>query len=204
LALYEGRILPWLIDRGMSQRRLLPLRETLVGAATGRVLEIGIGSGLNLPFYPRNIDQLWGIDPSRPLLTMAKRHTAWVHFEVRLAEGRAEDLPIDDDDIDTVVVTWSLCSVTDPAKALAEVRRVLRPGGSLLFIEHGRSPEAGLGRWQTRLTPFWRRCAGNCHLDRPIADLIRAAGLRLTDLETGHLIAGPRLLTYHYRGRAVV
>jgi ubiquinone/menaquinone biosynthesis C-methylase UbiE len=203
LGFYQRRILPRLIHFGMGQKRLMPLRAQLVANARGRVLEIGIGSGLNLPFYPRDIDLLLGLDPSRELLQMAKRHSSWVHFPVELSEGRAEDIPLDDGAVDRVVMSWTLCSVADPLQALAEIRRVLRPGGSLLFVEHGRAPEPRLSRWQARLTPLWRRMAGGCHLDRPIARLIEASGLRLADLETGHLIEGPRFATFHYRGRAV-
>jgi ubiquinone/menaquinone biosynthesis C-methylase UbiE len=203
LGFYQRRILPRLIHFGMAQKQLMPLREQLVAGARGRVLEIGIGSGLNLPFYPRDTDLLLGLDPSRELLHMAKRHSSWVHFPVELSEGRAEDIPLDDGAVDHVVMSWTLCSVVDPLRALSEIRRVLRPGGSLLFVEHGRAPEPRISRWQDRLTPLWRRLAGGCHLDRPIARLIEASGLRLADLETGHLIRGPRIATFHYRGRAV-
>src|ERR671910_2326946 len=127
----------------MGQKQLVPLRAQLVANARGRVLEIGIGSGLNLPFYPRDIDLLLGLDPSRELLQMAKRRSSWVYFPVELSEGRAEDIPLDDGAVDHVVMSWTLCSVADPLRALAEVRRVLRPGGSLLFIEHGRAPGPG-------------------------------------------------------------
>ncbi len=202
MSIYARRILPRLIDFGMRRKAFLRLREHLVAAARGQVLEIGVGSGLNLPCYHRDLEGLCGIDPSPELLAMARRQAAWVHFPVSLAEGRAEQLPLDDHSVDSVVMTWTLCSVAEPEQALAEIRRVLRPGGSLLFIEHGRAPEAGVQRWQDRLTPFWRKLAGGCHLNRPVDRLIEAAGLRLTELETGYLIAGPRPLTFHYRGRA--
>jgi ubiquinone/menaquinone biosynthesis C-methylase UbiE len=200
---YERRILPWLIDFGMGRKQLERLREQLVGRARGRVLEIGIGSGRNLPFYPRNLDVLLGLDPSRELLEMARAHATWVHFPVELNEGRAEEIPLDDHAVDHVVMTWTLCSVADPIRVLLEVRRVLRPGGSLLFIEHGQASDPGVRRWQDRLTPIWRRVAGGCHLNRPIDRLIEAAGLRLAELETGHLVKGPRIATYHYRGRGI-
>ncbi len=202
MGIYARRILPWLIDFGMRRKPLLRLREDLVAAARGQVLEIGIGSGLNLPFYPRDLEGLWGIDPSPALLAMARTQAAWVHFPVSLAEARAEDLPLDDHSVDSVVMTWTLCSIARPEQALAEIRRVLRPDGCLLFIEHGRAPEAAVRGWQDRLTPLWRRVAGGCHLNRPIDRLIEAAGLRLTELETGYLVEGPRPLTFHYRGRA--
>lgn len=203
LGFYERRILPRLIHFGMRQKQLLPLREQLVAGARGTVLEIGIGSGLNLPFYPREIEILLGLDPSAELLQIAKRHSSWVHFPVELSEGRAEDIPLDDGAVDHVVMSWTLCSVADPVRALAEVRRVLRAGGTLRFVEHGRAPEPRVQRWQDGLTPLWRRVAGGCHLNRPIARLIEEAGLRLADVETGYLIRGPRFATFHYRGRAL-
>jgi ubiquinone/menaquinone biosynthesis C-methylase UbiE len=198
----QQRVLPRLIHFGMRQKQLAPLRERLVAPARGRVLEIGIGSGLNLPFYPRDIEMLLGVDPSRELLQIAKRHSVWVHFPVERSEGRAEDIPLDAAAVDHVVMSWTLCSVADPLRALAEVRRVLRPGGSLLFVEHGRAPEPRVARWQDRLTPVWRRALGGCHLNRPIDQLLERAGLGPVELETGHLISGPRFATFHYRGRA--
>jgi ubiquinone/menaquinone biosynthesis C-methylase UbiE len=203
LGFYQRCILPRLIHFGMGQKQLMPLREQLVAGARGRVLELGIGSGLNLPFYPRELDLLLGLDPSRALLQMAKRRSSWVHFPVELSEGRAEDIPLENRAVDHVVMSWTLCSVADPLRALAEVRRVLRPGGSLLFVEHGRAPEPRVARRQDGLTPLWRRVAGGCHLNRPIDRLIEASGLCLADVETGYLIRGPRFATYHYRGRAV-
>jgi ubiquinone/menaquinone biosynthesis C-methylase UbiE len=201
-SLYERRVLPRLIDFGMRSKRLAALRERVVGAAEGRVLEIGIGSGLNLPFYRREVDAVLGVDPSPELLARARPHTAWVHFPVELRRGSAEQLPLDDRTVDTVVMTWTLCSIADPQRALGEIRRVLRPGGSLLFVEHGQAREPGVARWQERLTPLWRRIAGGCHLNRPIERLIESAGLRLAELDTGYLVEGPRAFTFHYRGRA--
>jgi ubiquinone/menaquinone biosynthesis C-methylase UbiE len=203
LGFYQRCILPRLIHFGMGQKQLMPLREQLVADARGTVLEIGIGSGLNLPFYPRELGMLLGLDPSRELLQMAKRRSSWVHFPVELSEGRAEEIPLENRAVDHVVMSWTLCSVADPARVLSEIRRVLRPGGSLLFVEHGRAPEPRVSRWQDRLTPVWRRLAGGCHLNRPIDHLIEASGLRLADTETGYLISGPRFATYHYRGRAL-
>lgn len=204
MGFYQRHVLPRLIDVAMRQKPFGALRERLVGDARGRVLDIGIGSGLNIPLYPRNLEEVIGIDPSRELLERARKHVPWTHFPVRLQEGRAESLPLDDRSVDTVVLTWTLCSIGDPATALGEIRRVLKPEGALLFIEHGRAEEAGVQRTQDRLTPVWRRIAGGCHLNRKIDRLIGDAGLRIADLETGHLVRGPRPLTYHYRGRAVV
>jgi ubiquinone/menaquinone biosynthesis C-methylase UbiE len=203
LGVYHRCMLPWLLDLGMRQSQLARLREQLVVAARGRVLEIGIGSGLNIPFYPRTIEVLIGVEPSREMLAKAHRHAAWVHFPVQLMEGEAENLPLEDCSIDSVVTTWTLCSVRDPMAALRQIRRVLRPGGRLIFIEHGLAPEAGVRRWQERITPLWRRIAGGCHLNRPIDDLIGQSGLRLAEIETGYLVRGPRPFTFHYRGQAL-
>jgi ubiquinone/menaquinone biosynthesis C-methylase UbiE len=203
LGFYQRHVVPRLIHIGMRQKQLVPLRERMVGLARGRVLEVGVGSGLNLPFYGREIEELVAVDPSRELLTMARKHTSWVHFPVKLMQCGAESLPVEDGSMDNVVMTWTLCSIGDPRRALAEMRRVLRPGGALIFVEHGQAPEESVRRWQDRLTPIWRGLAGGCHLDRPVARLIEASGLHLVDLETGYMVKGPRAFTFHYRGRAV-
>ena len=205
MSFYRRHILPRLIHVGMRQAQLTPLRASLIEAAYGRVLEVGIGSGLNIPFYRRDVIQVIGIDPSRALLTRAKQTAVWSRCPIRLLEGCGENLPIESGSIDHVVMTWALCSVADPIGTLGEIRRVLRPGGALLFIEHGKAPdsEPQVQRWQDRLSPLWRRVAGNCHLNRRVDQLLIAAGLVLKGLECGYLVNGPRLLTFHYRGRAV-
>jgi ubiquinone/menaquinone biosynthesis C-methylase UbiE len=202
LGIYQRLIVPRLINAAMRNKRLVPLRERQVALARGRVLEIGIGSGLNLPFYRRDIEAVIGIDPSLELLTMARKHTAWLHFPVKLLHGPAEALPLEDQSVDSVVITWTLCSVAEPGRVLAEARRVLQPGGALIFVEHGQAPEAGVRRWQDRLTPLWQKLAGGCHLNRPIEGLIAQAGFQIADLETGYLVKGPRPFTFHYRGIA--
>jgi ubiquinone/menaquinone biosynthesis C-methylase UbiE len=203
LSFYRRHLLPRLIHLAMRQKRLVPLRERMVGLARGRVLEVGLGSGLNLPFYGREIEDLVGIDPSRELLSMARKHTSWVHFPVKLMECGAESLPFEDGSMDSVVMTWTLCSIADPGRALAEMRRVLRPGGILIFVEHGQAPEEAVRRWQGRITPIWRKVAGGCHLHRRVDRLIEASGLRLVELEAGYMVKGPKAFTYHYRGQAV-
>jgi ubiquinone/menaquinone biosynthesis C-methylase UbiE len=202
LGIYQRLIVPRLINAAMRNKRLVPLRERQVALARGRVLEIGIGSGLNLPFYRRDIEAVIGIDPSLELLTMARKHTAWLHFPVKLLHGPAEALPLEDQSVDSVVITWTLCSVAEPGRVLAEARRVLQPGAALIFVEHGQAPEAGVRRWQDRLTPLWRKLAGGCHLNRSIEGLIAQAGFQIADLETGYLVKGPRPFTFHYRGIA--
>ena len=202
LGFYERRILPTLIHQGMRQRRLRPIRERALAPAAGRVLEIGIGSGLNLPFYPRDLDAVIGLDPSPELLARARREAVWSRSPVELRRGSAEAIPLDDESVDTVVATWTLCSIPDVGAALGEIRRVLRPGGRFLFAEHGRAPEPAVVAWQDRLTPLWQRFAGGCHLNRPVDELIRAAGLRIEEIDTGYMVKGPRPWTYHYVGSA--
>ena len=175
------------------------------------MLEIGIGSGLNLPFYRRDIEAVIGIDPSLELLAMARKHTAWLHFPVKLLHGPAEALPLEDHSVDSVVITWTLCSVAEPGRVLAEARRVLRPGGALIFVEHGQAPDAGVRRWQDRLTPLWRKLAGGgaggaptpraCHLNRPIDRLIAQAGFG-SPTSRPATWSRARAFTFHYRGIA--
>jgi SAM-dependent methyltransferase len=195
---YERYILPRLIDFAMSGRELTPYRTRTIAAARGRVLEIGVGSGLNLPLYGPEVTEIVAIDPSPELLAIARKHA---DPRTTLMTTSAEALPFTDASFDTVVTTWTLCSIPSAAQALREVRRVLRPDGRLLFVEHGLAPEAGVARWQHRLTPCWRCLTGGCHLDRKIDDLIAAAGFRLDTIETGYLRARTPF-TYMYQGAA--
>ena len=201
MSLYSRHVLPALIQFAMSQEDVMRLRAVHVPAARGVVLEVGIGSGLNLPLYTSAVTKLYGIDPSAELLAIAKRRLPIIPFPVELVQRAAGDIPLEDGSVDTAVITWTLCSIEDPAVALREVRRVLRPDGSLIFIEHGASPDNGVRTWQRRLTPVWRRLAGGCHLDRKIDELVDDAGFTTTSLKTGY-IPGPRFATYMYEGRA--
>jgi ubiquinone/menaquinone biosynthesis C-methylase UbiE len=201
MSFYNDRVLPRLLNLAMRNKDLQAYRRRLVPAAEGRVLEIGIGSGLNLPFYGPGVTEVVGLDPSAPLLRMAGGQAAGSGVRVRLLEGSAEGIPLEDAGFDTVLTTWTLCSVRDAGAALAEIRRVLKPAGHLLFVEHGSAPDAGVARWQDRLTPLWKPIAGGCHLNRPIETLIRHAGFGLPDLHAGYM-AGPRPFTFIYEGRA--
>jgi ubiquinone/menaquinone biosynthesis C-methylase UbiE len=198
---YDRWILPPILDLAMRQTQLQKYRREVVAATRGRVLEVGVGSGLNFPLYGKRVETVIGIDPSPRLLEMARRRADVVGFQVELLQGSAIAIPLGDSTIDTVVMTWALCSVTEPLAALREMRRVLKPDGALLFVEHGLSPESGVERWQHRLTPIWCHVAGGCHLDRKIDDLVRSAGFDLIDLRTEYA-SGPRPMTYMYLGRA--
>jgi len=201
VGIYARFVLPRLLAVAMRQPDLVPFRASVGRAATGRVLELGIGPALNLPFYGPDVTSVTGIDPSPQLLAMAERKRGGHPFDVYLIEGSAEALPLDASSIDTVVTTWTLCTVPSAAAVLTEARRVLKPGGRLLFAEHGRAPEAAVARWQDRLDPVWTRIAGGCHMNRPIADHIAAAGFRMDGLRTAY-IGGPRVLTFMYSGAA--
>jgi ubiquinone/menaquinone biosynthesis C-methylase UbiE len=201
MGFYQHRIVPCLTHLAMSQSQLQPFRQHVVGAAEGRVLEIGVGSGLNFPHYGAAVGSVIGLEPSTELLRMARARARAAAVPITLLDASAEAIPLDTGSVDTVVTTWSLCTIPNASCALAEMRRVLRPGGALLFVEHGRAPEAGVARWQDRLDPFWSYLAGGCHLNRKMDDLVAAAGFRIETLQNPRL-PGPRTHTYLYEGRA--
>jgi ubiquinone/menaquinone biosynthesis C-methylase UbiE len=196
VGVYERWILPRLLDLSMRNRLLDHYRQRTIETARGLVLEVGVGSGLNLRFYSRTVDRVFGIDLSPELLRLAHERTADAVVPVSLLRASAEHLPFADAGFDTVVMTWTFA-------ALTEMRRVLRPGERLLFVEHGLSPEIGIARWQHRLTPCWKRIGGGCHLDRKMDDLIRSAGFEIDAMETGYM-KGPKPWTFMYQGAATI
>jgi len=199
---YARRVLPHLINAAMKNKDATRLRGAWVPEARGRVLEIGIGSGLNLPFYSSEVECVYGVEPSAELQEMAKDRARRSHTKVEFLSQSAEDtIALADESIDTIVMTWTLCSIADPVRALAQMKRVLRADGRVLFIEHGKSSDAGVARWQDRLTPVWKKIGGGCHLNRKIDDLLVAAGFEIQDLKTCYL-PGPRPMTYTYQGFA--
>ena len=202
MGFYQDRVVPFILHHAMKDGRLAGLRQRVAPQASGRVLEIGIGSGLNLPLYGSEVTAVFGVEPAQPLLARAERAAEDLPFQVSLHGCSAEALPFDDRDFDTVVTTWTLCTIPDAERALAELRRVLKPEGRLLFIEHGHAPDPRIAAWQDRLNPVWRCIAGGCNMNRPIDRLITDGGFRIERLETGHMIQGPRPLTYLFEGAA--
>src|SRR6516225_7338898 len=196
------KVSPLLIDLSMRSKRLHPYRERTAGAAEGRVLDIGIGSGLNLPFYAQKAAEIFGLDPSLPLLARAQSKASRRQTPVHLIEGSAERIPLADRSMDTIVMTWTGCSIPEIFAALEEMRRVLKPCGRLLFVEHGRAPEPRVARWQDRLNPLWQRFSGGCRLNRKIDDLLSDAGFQIDRLTTGY-IPGPKIMTFFYEGSAM-
>jgi ubiquinone/menaquinone biosynthesis C-methylase UbiE len=201
MGIYEKHILPRLIHLSMQSKTVMAERARFLPMASGRVLEVGIGSGLNIPFYTRRIETLCGVDPSRELLRMARERAEAAPFPVELIGCSGERIPLKDEMFDSVVTTWTLCTIPNAVVALREMHRVLRPGGQLLFIEHGRSPDARVLVWQNRFTPLWRRFGGGCNLNRKIDDLILEAGFHIIRLESGY-VQGPKPFTFLYRGVA--
>jgi ubiquinone/menaquinone biosynthesis C-methylase UbiE len=199
LHFYRDILLPRLCDLAMRNRLFVPYRARIAGAAEGRVLEIGIGSGLNLPFYGPGVSELLALEPAPRLLAMARRPAAASQCPVRFIEASAESIPLDDRSVDTVVTTWTLCTVPKADAALGELRRVLRPAGRLLFVEHGLAPDASVRRWQHWLTPAWQRVTGGCHLNRPIQTIIENAGFLVDRVTTGY-VPGPKPMTFFYEG----
>jgi ubiquinone/menaquinone biosynthesis C-methylase UbiE len=202
MSLWSTHVLPRLVEKACRSHVIKEERARWVPRARGRTLEIGVGSGLNLAFYdPARVGKVTGIDPSEPLLSRARERASGSPVPVELIQARAEELPFPDASFDSALVTYSLCSVEDPARALAEVRRVLRGDGELLFVEHGLAPDPGPRRWQQGLTPLWRRVSGNCHLDRDVFAALREGGFRVVDgrAEYGE---GARWLSFTYEGAA--
>lgn len=201
MGVYAKYFLPRIIDLAMRNKETARLRAALIPRARGTVLEVGIGSGLNLPFYSAEVQRVVGVDPSLELQKMASKRVAGPIKVEFLAQSAEEFLPLDEASVDTVVMAWTLCSIPNAAKALQQMKRVLKADGSLLFVEHGRAPERKVAAWQDRLTPVWKQATGGCHLNRKVDDLIAEAGFQITQLETCYL-PGPRPMTYTYQGVA--
>jgi ubiquinone/menaquinone biosynthesis C-methylase UbiE len=199
MGVYQEHVLPHLVNLAMRNRQLAPYRERIIRLAEGRVLEIGVGSGLNLPIYTERATEILGLDPHPRLLAMASEKARSIRS--KLIEGSAESIPLDDASVDTVVSTWSLCSIRDVRGALSEIHRVLKPDGQLLFVEHGLATENSVQKWQNRLTPIWKRLVGGCHLNRPISSLIEDAGFHIVQVQTGYM-PGPKPMTFMYEGSA--
>ncbi|MEO0867994.1 MAG: class I SAM-dependent methyltransferase [Cyanobacteria bacterium J06642_11] len=202
MGLYSRLIFPRLLDLTMSGRELSDYRQTLLKSVMGDVLEIGFGTGLNLPYYSDQVTTLTAIDPNEGMAAIAKKRLDASPIEVKLQTASAETLPMAANSFDAVVCTWTLCSIPNIHQALEEVHRVLKPGGRFLFIEHGLSPDRNLGQWQRRITPLQRRIADGCHLDRPIASLVQDV-FGQVDWEEFYAKELPKLIGYFYKGMAI-
>lgn len=203
MGLYANHIEPRLVDFACSSKLIAALRKKITPLATGRVLEVGFGSGHNLPFLSADrIEHLWALEPSAKMRVRAKQRLAAAKFPIEFLDLPGEAIPLDNGSVDTVLITFTMCTIPDVRAALQGMRRVLKPGGRLLFCEHGRAPDARVERWQSRLNGIWGRLAGGCQLDRDIPGIIREAGFEMQHLEAAYLDRAPRFLGYNYCGIA--
>ena len=201
MGFYEDRVLPRFVDIALGGKPFRRVRSRVAAGLSGEVLEVGFGSGPNVPYYPDAVTRVRAIDPATKGRKLARKRLAASRVPVEFVGLDGQDLPLDDASVDHVLTTWTLCTIPDVERALAEVRRVLRPGGALHFAEHGRSPDPKVARWQDRLTPIQRRVAGGCHLNRPIGELVARSGLELTRVEN-YAMPGPKAFGYMYEGVA--
>ncbi|MDC3401957.1 class I SAM-dependent methyltransferase [Alphaproteobacteria bacterium] len=203
MGLYEKYVLPRFLDTACGTKPILKQREKVVPHCTGRVLEVGMGTGLNLPFYdPSKIDCVIGLEPAPEMVKRAKPVADAMPFPVEFIDLPGEEIPLEDNSVDTVLLTYTLCTIPGAEQALAGMRRVLKPGGQLLFCEHGKAPDVAIHKWQNRLNGGWKVLAGGCNMNRDIPNLISDSGFKITDMTSMYLPSTPRVLGFNYWGHA--
>ena len=204
MSLYDKYVLPKFLNCACGSNPVARQRQKVVTLVEGKVLEIGIGSGLNLPFYDKsNIDELWGLDPSEELSDMARKVADSENIEVNFISSGAEEIPLPDKYFDSVLITYTMCTIPEVARANREIKRVLKTGGKLIFCEHGEAPDENIRKWQKRINPFWGKLAGGCNIDRKIPTLIQNSGFEIVELEEMYLPKTPKIVGYNYWGYAV-
>jgi ubiquinone/menaquinone biosynthesis C-methylase UbiE len=203
MGLYDRYILPKVLNWTCGAKPVRKQREKVVPLAEGRVLEIGIGSGLNLPFYDAaKVERVIRLDPAEDMLAYARRKDGNLAFEVEYLALEGERIPLDENSVDTVLITYTMCTIPDAVTALEGMRRVLKPGGRMIFCEHGKAPDEAVRRWQNRLDPVWGVVGGGCHLNRDIPALIESAGFAIEKLDTMYLPSTPKFASFNYWGTA--
>jgi ubiquinone/menaquinone biosynthesis C-methylase UbiE len=203
MGFYDRHILPRLLNAAMSAKPITYQRRKVVPRAEGRVLEIGFGAGHNLPFYDAaKVTHLWALEPAKEMRELAAERVAASPIALEFLDLPGEQIPLDSESADTVLVTYTLCTIPDVHKALGEMRRVMKHDGRMIFCEHGEAPDDNVKRWQQRLTPLWKTIGGGCHLGRPIPGMIREAGFRVDDMETMYLPGTPHFAGFNYWGAA--
>ena len=204
MSLYDKYVLPKFLNCACGSKPILRQRQKVVPLAEGKVLEIGIGSGLNLPFYEKSkIDEIWGLDPSEELSAMARIVADQESIEVNFISSGAEEIPLPDDHFDSVLVTYTMCTIPEVLRANQEIRRVLRAGGKMIFCEHGEAPDENIRKWQKRINPFWGKIAGGCNINRKIPSLIQDSGFDIVEMEEMYLPNTPKIAGYNYWGYAL-
>ena len=203
MSLYDKYILPRMLNCACSSKPMVYQRQKIVPLAEGDVLEVGIGSGLNLPFYDKSkVNKIWGLDPSKELNRMASKVAAEENLEIDFLISGAENIPLPDDHVDTILITYTMCTIPEVEQANEEMKRVLKPGGKMIFCEHGKAPDPNIHKWQNRINPLWKKIAGGCNLNRDIPALIETSGFKLENLETMYLPSTPKIAGYNYWGYA--
>ena len=204
MSLYEKYVLPKFLNCACGSKPVSYQRKKVVPLAEGKVLEIGIGSGLNLPFYDKaKIDEIWGLDPSEELSEMAKQVADKESMEVKFISSGAEDIPLPDNYFDSVLVTYTMCTIPEVQRANQEIRRVLKDDGKMIFCEHGEAPDQNIRKWQNRINPLWGKMAGGCNINRKIPSLIQESGFDIIEMEEMYLPNTPKIAGYNYWGYAV-
>ena len=204
MSLYDKYVLPKFLNCACGSNPVARQRQKVAPLVEGKVLEIGIGSGLNLPFYDKSkIDELWGLDPSEELSYMARKVSDSENIEVNFISSGAEEIPLPDKYFDSVLITYTMCTIPEVARANREIKRVLKTGGKLIFCEHGEAPDENIRKWQKRINPFWGKLAGGCNIDRKIPKLIQNSGFEIVELEEMYLPKTPKIVGYNYWGYAV-
>jgi ubiquinone/menaquinone biosynthesis C-methylase UbiE len=203
MGLYDHFILPRLLNAAMSAKPIRYQRKKVVPRAEGRVLEVGFGAGHNLPFYDAaKVTHLWALEPSSEMRERAAERVAESPLEIEFIDLPGEQIPLEAEAADTILITYTLCTIPDVMTALGEMRRVLKPSGRMIFCEHGEAPDENVRRWQRRLTPAWKAIGGGCHVGRPIPKLIADSGFEVEDMQTMYLPGTPRFAGFNYWGQA--
>jgi ubiquinone/menaquinone biosynthesis C-methylase UbiE len=204
MGLYDRYILPVVLNAAMSTKPIRYQRKKVVPRAQGRVLEIGFGAGHNLPFYDASkVTHLWALEPSKEMRERAAERVSQSSIPLEFLDLPSEEIPLGNEEADTILITYTLCTIPDVTKALGEMRRVLKSGGKMIFCEHGEAPDADVRKWQERLTPAWKFIGGGCHVGRPIPKMIIDSGFRIEGMETMYLPGTPRFAGFNYWGDAV-
>ena len=204
MSLYDKYVLPKFLNCACGSNPVSRQRQKVVPLVEGKVLEVGVGSGLNLPFYDKSkIDELWGLDPSEELSDMARKVADRENIVVNFISSGAEEIPLPDSYFDSVLITYTMCTIPEVARANKEIKRVLKRGGKLIFCEHGEAPDENIRKWQKRINPFWGKLAGGCNINRKIPSLIQNAGFEIVELEEMYLPKTPKIAGYNYWGYAV-
>ncbi|MFT5483416.1 MAG: ubiquinone/menaquinone biosynthesis C-methylase UbiE [Halieaceae bacterium] len=203
MGFYDTHVLPHFINLACGTKPITRQRQKVVPLAEGRILEIGMGSGLNIPHYNLDkVDMVWGLEPSHGMREKARPIVEAAPFPIEWLDLPGEEIPLDNNSVDTIVLTYTLCTIPDWLTALKQMRRVLKPGGTLLFSEHGKAPDAGVQNWQNKIDPIWGKIAGGCHLNRDIPALLIEGGFNIREMDSMYMPSTPRIAGFTYWGMA--